>query len=141
MFLGEFQHSIDDKGRLKLPAKFNDAFADGAVIAERFDGALALYTMLDFPKVAAKYRDMDDFDPDERALRRDAFASAETVSPDKGGRIVIPSKMRDIAGPGDEVCLTGNWDHLEIWPKSVWEAYRNQAKETREIKAKKLASK
>lgn len=141
MFLGEFLHSIDEKGRLKLPAKFKDAFADGGVVSEGFEGSLALYTMVDFPREAAKYRELETFDPDNRQLRRDAFAGAETVSLDKAGRMGIPLKMRDIVKPGEEVFVTGNWDHLEIWPKGVWQEYRAEARKKREINAGKLAKK
>lgn len=141
MLLGEFRHTIDEKGRIKLPAKFKDPFADGAVVVEGFEGCLVLYTKVDFPKEASKYMDLEDFDPDERMLRRDKFANAEVLAVDKTGRFVVPAKMRDVAGPGSEVYITGNWDHLEIWPSDEWERYRAQAKKTREIKAKKLARK
>jgi len=146
VLLGEFQHSIDDKGRLKLPAKFADKFVDGAVIVNRFDGSLGLYTELEFPKVAAKYLEMDDFDAEQRAIRREVFASAENVYPDKGGRVVIPGKMRGVVSEGSDVTVTGNYTHLEIWPREIWNEYlagakQVKAKKTQEQSATKTANK
>ena len=142
MYLGEFQHSIDDKGRIKLPAKLKEAFEDVAVIMERLDGSLALYPLAAFEEqIAGRVADMDEFDPAERTMREDIGASSEKVTMDKGGRILIPPRMREVAGIESDVYIIGNFTYLTIWPKDGWEARRKENRETRELRARKMAQK
>ena len=141
MFLGEFQHSIDDKGRIKLPAKLKDAFDDGAVITERLDGSLGLYPLAAFEEIARRFAEMDEFDPNQRKMREDVGSSSEVVTMDKGGRIVIPSRMRDITGIENDVYINGNFTYLTIWPKESWEERRKENRETREVRARNMAQK
>ena len=141
MFLGEYLHSIDEKGRLTLPAKFKDAYADGLVVSEGFEESLALFTMVDWPKEAEKFRELESFDPDNRMLRRGFFAGADILTPDKNGRVVIPGSMRESIGLEKEAYIIGVYDHLEVWPKAKWDQYRSQARKTREVHAKRLAQK
>ena len=139
MFLGEFQHSIDEKGRIKLPAKLKDAFEDGAVITERLDGSLGLYPLAVFKEIARRFAEMDEFEPNQRKMREDVGSSSEVVTMDKGGRVVIPSRMRDITGIESDVYINGNFTYLTIWPKEGWEARRKENRETREIRARNMA--
>ncbi len=142
MFLGEFQHSIDEKGRIKLPAKLKEAFEDGAVIMERVDGSLNLYPRDTFEKkIAERFANMDEFDPTENDMREDIGASSEVVTVDKGGRIMIPARMREITGIDRDVSIIGNFTHLTIWPKENWEVKRQKNRETREVRARNMAHK
>jgi len=142
VFLGEFQHSIDDKGRIKLPAKFKDAFKETAVIMERFDSSLALYPGATFEEnIAQRAAEMDELDPSESAMQEDIGASSDTVDLDKGGRILVPSRMREMAGLESEVYLIGNITYLAIWPKEAWEEKRKKNRETRLVRARKMAQK
>jgi MraZ protein len=115
MFLGEYQHSLDTKGRVILPARFRDQLEGGAVMARGLDGCLAVYPPLEFDRVARKLRDARERGPKERQAARSFFANAEQVAPDRQGRVTIPQHLREYAGLDRDVVVAGGFDHIEIW--------------------------
>jgi MraZ protein len=115
MFLGEYQHSLDAKGRVILPAKYREDLAGGAVIAKALDGCLAVYPMEEFRQVAEQAREMARQGVRERQAARAFFAGAVETVPDKQGRVAIPQHLREFAHLQRDVIVAGNLRHLEIW--------------------------
>lgn len=120
MFLGEFQHSLDAKGRVILPARFRDELDEGSVMAKGLDGCLAVYPAEEFQKVAEKVRDMAQRGATERQAARSFFAGALEVAPDKQGRVAVPANLREFAGLTRDVVVVGNLFHVEIWDAERW---------------------
>ncbi|HEX5614173.1 MAG TPA: division/cell wall cluster transcriptional repressor MraZ [Acidimicrobiia bacterium] len=120
MFLGEFQHSLDAKGRVILPSRFRDELDGGAVMAKALDGCLAVYPAGEFEKVAERVRDMAQRGATERQAARSFFAGALEVAPDKQGRVAVPAHLRDFAGLTRDVVVVGNLLHIEIWDAERW---------------------
>jgi MraZ protein len=115
MFLGEYQHSLDAKGRVILPARFREQLEGGAVMARALDGCLAVYPVSEFDRVAAKLREARERGARERQAARSFFTGAVEITPDKQGRVAIPAHLREYASLEREVIVAGNFDHLEIW--------------------------
>ena len=120
MFLGEYQHSLDAKGRVILPARFRDQLEGGAVMARALDGCLAVYPVSEFDRVAAKLREARERGPKERQAARSFFTGAVEITPDKQGRVAIPLHLREYASLEREVIVAGNFDHLEIWDHATF---------------------
>jgi MraZ protein len=115
MFLGEYQHSLDAKGRVILPARFREQLEGGAVMARALDGCLAVYPVSEFDRVAAKLREARERGARERQAARSFFTGAVEITPDKQGRVAIPGHLRTFAQLEREVIVAGNFDHIEIW--------------------------
>jgi MraZ protein len=115
MFLGEFQHSLDAKGRVILPAKFRDQLEGGAVMARALDGCLAVYPPEEFLRVARKLQEARERGPRERVAAGAFFSGADEVAPDKQGRVTIPQHLREYAALDKDVVVAGGFDHIEIW--------------------------
>lgn len=121
MFLGEYTPTLDDKGRLTLPAKFRDELAT-AVLTSEVDQCLALWPPEQFAARAQELRDQAKKDAAGHDLAAYFFAGAQDVNPDRQGRIVIPQSLRDFAGLvlQEQVTVTGAFDHVEIRPTAAW---------------------
>jgi len=122
MFLGEFLHSLDPKGRLILPARFRDLLSQ-AYVTSQMDGCLALWTPAEFQARAEEMKERAKGSDVERSMARVFFAGAQEASPDRQGRIAIPANLRQYAGLEleSQVVVTGAWDHVELWDVAVWE--------------------
>jgi MraZ protein len=127
MFLGEFFHSLDPKGRLILPARFRELLTQ-AYVTSQMDGCLALWTPAEFRARAEEMRELGKGSPRERNMARVFFAGAQEANPDRQGRIAIPPNLRTYAGLNEErqVVVTGAWDHVEIWDVEAWERTRGE---------------
>jgi MraZ protein len=125
-FLGEFPHSLDDKGRLILPAKFRAALEGGAVIAAGQAKCLAVYTHPEWEGVAARTKELAREGGDRMVVARTIFALASNVIPDKQGRVPIPPPLREYAGFEREVVVIGALTHIEIWDAQLWREQRAQ---------------
>jgi len=120
MFVGTHPHSLDDKGRLILPAKFRDALKDGAYVTKSLDGCLAIYTAEDFEAYASELKEKVRRGALERTAVRSLTAGAAEVTPDRQGRITIPPPLRTYAGLREAVVVTGFIDHIEVWDADRW---------------------
>jgi MraZ protein len=121
MFLGQYEHSIDDKSRLTLPARFRDALADGVVLSQGLDGSVDVYPKQAWEMtVAERIGRLDPLLPDTRVLQHHFFGGAAEDTPDKQGRVVLPASLLRYAKLTKEVTVVGNNDHLEIWDRSTW---------------------
>ncbi|HEX4776848.1 MAG TPA: division/cell wall cluster transcriptional repressor MraZ [Acidimicrobiia bacterium] len=120
MFLGEFQHSLDAKGRVILPAEFRDDLAEGAVITRGLDGCLSVYPREEFEAMAESVRDKSRRGDRERRAARTFFASAKPVQPDKQGRVAIPQNLREFAALERDVMVVGVDVRVELWDAQRW---------------------
>lgn len=127
MFLGEYQHTIDDKGRLTIPAKYRGLLATGMVVTRGFDRNLMAFSLDGWEELAARVKSLPWSDPSAREFRRRIFSGAVDLAPDKQGRILLPVYLREFANLDSEVIVTGMMDHLEIWNIDAWQSVRDAA--------------
>lgn len=120
MFMGEFTHTIDEKGRLTIPAKFREELAYGAVLTRGYEKNLVLYTADAFKRVTQRAETLTPTDPENRALLRLMFAGASEAVPDKQGRILVPPFLRDYAGLAEDCVVVGVGHYIEVWGKEAW---------------------
>ncbi|HSC93253.1 MAG TPA: division/cell wall cluster transcriptional repressor MraZ [Gaiellaceae bacterium] len=121
MLLGEFEHTIDDKSRLTLPARFRSAFADGIVVTRGMDGCLYAYTQAAWDDlVERRLAALDPLSQEGRRMQRYFFAGATEGELDKQGRVNLPAALIQHAGLGREVVVAGVNDHVEIWDREAW---------------------
>jgi MraZ protein len=124
MFLGEYSHTIDDKGRLTIPAKFRGELAVGLVVTRGFDQNLMLYPLTGWKDMAERLASRPMGDEDMRTFRRRLFSGAVDLSPDRQGRIIIPPYLRAFAGIDHEVIVAGMYNYVEVWSTTAWNAVR-----------------
>lgn len=120
MFLGEYQHSLDAKGRVILPAKYRDQLSGGAYVTRGRGGCLSVYTEQEFQDVADRVREASKRGGRELDAARSFFAGTAEVSPDKQGRIAIPQQLREYAGLDKDVVVAGVFSRVEIWDGRRW---------------------
>lgn len=124
MFTGEYRHSVDDKGRVAIPARFRPQLDKGPIVAKWTDGCAALFPRPAFEQFAAKVAQLPLADDHARAVSRFIFASAFEVDLDSQGRIVLPASVRDWAGITSEAVVVGGWDRVEIWSPERWASFQ-----------------
>ena len=121
MFLGQFQHNLDDKGRLMVPARYRDFLATGAFITQGFDRCLMVMTDAYFKEVYEELNGMNLADPMARMVRRMILSNAYSVEPDKVGRILVPQNLREFLGiTSGELVVAGQGEYFEVWAPSEW---------------------
>lgn len=121
MFLGQYRHNIDEKGRLTIPARFRELLADGAYITQGFDQNLMVLRTATFEFISKRVNQNSMTDQVTRELARLLFATAERAETDKNGRILIPQFLRQAAKLNGEAVLAGVGDYFEIWAPAGWE--------------------
>ncbi len=126
MFLGQYKHTIDAKGRLIVPARFRDLLAEGAFIAQGFDRNLMVLTAAAFHVVSARVNRMSLTDETARQLRRLIFSTADRVVVDRTGRIRIPQFLLEVAHLESDAVIVGVGDYFEIWAPDDWSAQTSQ---------------
>ena len=127
MFLGTYEHSLDAKGRVILPARFRDELEAGAYLAKSLDGCLALYTADEFEKVAQDMQEKARRGGAERNAVRSFAAGATEATPDRQGRITIPAHLRQYAGLERDLVVTGVITRVEIWDAARWQTIDTEA--------------
>ncbi|HRN66821.1 MAG TPA: division/cell wall cluster transcriptional repressor MraZ [Promineifilum sp.] len=127
MFLGEYRHTIDDKGRLTIPAKYRGLLAAGMVVTRGFDRNLMAFSMEGWEELATRVKSLPWSDPSAREFRRRVFSGAIDLVPDRQGRVLLPPYLREFANIDSDVVITGMLDHLEIWNSDAWEPVREAA--------------
>ncbi len=140
MLLGEHEHTIDDKGRLTLPAKFRAPFAAGIVLTRGMDGCLAAYTREDWSRLRSEFASLDPLSRDGRWMRRFFFSGAAESELDRQGRVSIPPALAKHAGLEREVVVAGVEDHVEIWDRATWNDQLNEIEGSAEDVAERLAA-
>lgn len=124
MFIGEYQHTIDEKGRMALPAKFRSTLTKGAVVTKGLDNCLFVYTQSEWQKLVEKLAALPLAKQKSRALARLMLAGAVDVEIDKQGRVLIPEFLRRFAGLKKNAIIAGLYSRLEIWDEGAWEKYK-----------------
>jgi MraZ protein len=141
MLLGEYEHTIDDKNRVTLPAKFRQAFGDGVVVARGLDGCLDAYPREQWAThVEARIGALDHLNRESRQMRRYVFAGAADAELDRQGRLVIPPALLAHAGLEREVVVAGVHDHVEIWDRAAWRDQLAAVEGSAEHVAERLAA-
>jgi MraZ protein len=121
MFLGHFQHNLDDKGRLMIPARFRELLEGGAFITQGFDKCLMVMTEIYFKQVYERIEAMNLADPTARLLRRLILSNAYPVEVDKVGRILMPQNLRTFLGiENGELIVAGQGEYFEVWTPALW---------------------
>lgn len=120
MFMGEYNHTIDAKGRLIIPAKFRETLGEEFILTKGLDGCLSIYPMDEWKSFEEKLKALPLTDKNARAFLRFFVAGATSCELDRQGRILVPSTLREFAGLEKEVVLTGSLTRIEIWSKEKW---------------------
>ena len=126
MFIGEYNHTLDAKGRLAVPAKFRTKLAKGAVVTKGLENCLFLYTKKDWQELAEKISKQGIGQSSSRAFSRLMLAGAMEAELDKQGRIVLPDYLRKYAGLNKKAVINGLYNRIEIWDQSSWEKYKSE---------------
>lgn len=125
MFIGEYQHNVDAKGRLIVPAKFREGLGDSFVVTKGLDGCLFAYPNVEWGIFEDKLRKLPLTSADARKFVRYFFSSAIECEIDAQGRILLPASLRDYAGIKKEVVSIGVSNRVEIWDKTAWQSYND----------------
>lgn len=127
MFLGEYQHSLDSKGRITIPSKFREQLTDHFVATKGLENCIFLYTMDEWHSIEEKLRSLPFTRADVRSFARFFFSGASELEVDKQGRTVLPANLREYAGIDRDVVIIGVGSRAEIWSSDKWAEY-NQDK-------------
>ena len=141
MFIGTYEHTIDEKSRLTLPARFREGLGDGVVLARGLDGNVAVYPRETWAMtVEARISALDPLSREARELRRFFFSGAAESKVDRQGRILVPAVLTRHAGLEHDVVVAGNYDHLELWNPAAWEHHLHAVEGSAEHAAERLAA-
>ncbi|HEY5549223.1 MAG TPA: division/cell wall cluster transcriptional repressor MraZ [Coriobacteriia bacterium] len=138
MFLGEYQHTLDAKGRVSLPRKFRDEIGSRLVVSKGLENCLYVYPAEGYTAFLENLLGASDFDRNSRAVRRHFTAGASEVDIDSAGRVALAPVLREFAGLSRDVIVAGVADHLEIWDAAAWTAYETANASTIEDAAEEL---
>jgi len=122
MFLGQYRHSLDDKGRMIVPARFRDLLEGTIYLTQGFDNNLRVLPEAAFVSIYERVTEMSSTNPTARQLRRLIFSTAQQVDIDNNGRILIPKYLRDVAHLTAEAIVVGVGEALEIWSPDAWDS-------------------
>jgi MraZ protein len=126
MFMGEYQHAVDSKGRLIMPAKFREALGDKFIVTRGMDNCLFVYPLEEWNLLEQKLRSLPFTRSDARAFMRFFFSGAAECELDRQGRILIPNNLREHARLTRDVVVIGVSGRVEIWSQEVWNQYSEQ---------------
>ncbi|SIT67873.1 MraZ protein [Edaphobacillus lindanitolerans] len=130
MFMGEYQHTVDSKGRIIIPAKFREHLEDGFVVTRGLDQCLFAYPMDEWKRLEEKLKALPVTKKDARAFTRFFFSGATEVELDKQGRVNIPATLLGYAGLEKDCIVLGVSSRIEIWSKTAWEDYFEESEES-----------
>lgn len=140
MFIGEFKYTLDNKGRLALPAKFRKDFGEGAVVTRGLDNSLFLFTKSEWEKLAQKIAALPLSQSDARAFSRLMLGGAMDISLDKQGRILLPEYLRTYAKISKRVVVAGVFSRIEIWDENLWDGYKKTTESQSDQIAERLSN-
>jgi MraZ protein len=130
MFIGEYQHNIDTKGRLIIPSKFRDKLGETFIVTRGLDQCLFGYSLAEWSVIEDKLRTLPLTKKDARAFTRFFFSGAMECEMDKMGRINITPSLRQYAKLEKECVIVGVTNRIEIWDQSTWNTYMNESEES-----------
>lgn len=140
MLLGEFEHTIDEKGRITVPAKFRGRLAAGLVTTKGIDPCLWLYPMDVWTDLAERIDNLPLTDPKAREFRRQVFGGASDSVPDKQGRVNLPPYLREYANIDKLAVIIGLNDHCEIWNPTRWKERQQRSDDNPQGRAEQFAN-
>jgi MraZ protein len=141
MLLGEYEHTIDDKNRLTLPAKFRQAMAGGVVLTRGLDACIEAYPVDGWSQlVESNLSGLNPLSRETRVLERFYYTGAIEAQPDKQGRVMLPPALIEHGGLGREVVVVGMRDRLEIWDRAAWRTQLKEVMGSAEHVAERLAA-
>ncbi len=126
MFIGEYQATIDEKGRISIPAKFRSQLSEKVVVTRGLDNSLFLYTLEEWKKLAEKLSTLPIATANTRAFSRLMLAGAMDCDLDKQGRIVLPGYLKEFSKLQKKIVFAGLYNRIEVWSEELWEAYKRQ---------------
>ena len=132
MFMGEYNHTIDTKGRMIIPAKIREQLGDLCIVTKGLDDCLAIYTQEAWKKISDALQSQSSTKASVRALKRFVFGSAAELEYDKQGRVLIPVPLREYASLEKQAVIVGAGDHVEIWSREKYDYYDDQVAESME---------
>jgi len=138
MLLGEFQHNLDSKGRIAMPAKFRQKLTGGAIITRGLDHCLFVFASKEWEILAQKLIALPLAQANSRAFVRLMLAGATDVELDKQGRILIPDYLREYAGLKKQAIVAGLYNRIEIWDSEAWRGYKTKTEASSDEIAEKL---
>ena len=137
--IGEYQHTLDEKGRLTVPAKFREELGEQFVMTVGLDNCLTCYPQAEWDKVRGQLLKLPMSNREARRFERLLQARGSEVELDRQGRVLLPQNLRAAVGIESEAVLIGLNTRVEIWAEPVWRTYRDEATETFEEIAEKMA--
>ena len=141
MLSGEYEHTLDEKNRLTLPARFRPRFAEGLVLTRGMDSCLSIYGKEEFSRsIEARLAELDPLSRESRLMHRFYFSGTVEAVPDKQGRVMVPQALMQKVGIEREVLVAGVLDHLEVWDRATWREYMKQVEENVENAAERIAA-
>jgi len=138
MFLGEYQHNLDTKGRVAIPAKFRQKLFEGAIITRGLDRCLFIFTRKEWEVLAQKLISLPLAQANSRAFVRLMLAGAVDSKLDSQGRILIPDYLRKYANLKKQVIAAGLYNRVEIWDAEIWQQYKQKTESASDEIAEKL---
>lgn len=138
MFMGEYQHSVDDKGRMIVPAKFRELLGSAFIMTRGLDQCLFIYPLSEWQVLEQKLKALSLMKSDARAFTRFFFSGAVECELDKQGRVNIPNNLREHAKLDKDCILIGVSNRVEIWGKESWDTYSRQSEDSFNEIAEKL---
>jgi MraZ protein len=140
MLYGEYDHAIDDKGRITVPAKFRARLDTGLVVTKGIDPCLWLYPADVWAELAQEINTLPLTDPKAREFKRQAFGGASHSVPDRQGRVILPPYLREYADLDNQAVIIGLFDHCEIWNPTRWRDLQHRSDNSPEERAAQFAS-
>ena len=138
MFIGEYQHNIDEKGRMAVPVKFRGQLGKGAIVTRGLDHCLFVFTEIEWRALAKKLVALPLAQANSRAFVRLMLAGATDVEVDGQGRVLIPDYLRKDANLKKETVVAGLYNRIEIWDRETWDRYKQKTEGASEEIAEKL---
>lgn len=138
MFIGEYEHSLDEKKRISLPKSFRKDLGKKVVMTRGLDNCLFVYSRANWEKVAAKLQELSFAQADTRGFNRFILSGAAEVEVDSAGRILIPEHQKEFAGLKKNVIFTGVSDRVEVWDAENWKTYKARIEKQADALAEKL---
>ncbi|NLN16660.1 MAG: division/cell wall cluster transcriptional repressor MraZ [Firmicutes bacterium] len=138
MFMGEYQHTLDNKGRLIIPAKFRAGLGERFIVTRGLDGCLFAYPLKEWEILESKLKELPLTKSDARSFVRFFFSGASECELDKQGRIMLPANLREYAQMTKDVVVIGVANRVELWSKELWDEYMDKATASYEEIAEKI---
>ena len=138
MFIGEYAHSLDLKGRMAIPAKFRKGLVSGAIITRGLDRCLFIFSKTEWEKLATKLIDLPLAQANSRAFVRLMMSGAVDVEIDNQGRVLVPEYLRQYAGLSKNAVVTGLLNRIEVWDEASWKEYKTKTESQSDEIAEKM---